>query len=54
VEAEQLAMIPECVECEEPWLPADESRCQAYHTDDEPPELAFFCPKCADREFGED
>jgi len=23
----------------------------AYHTDDEPPELASFCPDCAKREF---
>jgi hypothetical protein len=21
---------------------------------DEPPALAFYCPRCADREFGED
>jgi hypothetical protein len=21
-------------------------------TDDEPPELAFYCPECAEREFG--
>jgi hypothetical protein len=25
-----------------------------YLTDDEPPELAFYCPKCADNEFGGD
>jgi len=31
--------------------PADEERWQAYHTYDEPPELAFFCPRCAEREF---
>jgi hypothetical protein len=23
----------------------------AYLTDDEPPELAFYCSKCAEREF---
>jgi hypothetical protein len=23
-------------------------------TDDEPPELAFYCPECARREFGGD
>jgi hypothetical protein len=23
-------------------------------TDDEPPELAFYCPDCASREFGGD
>jgi hypothetical protein len=30
------------------------SRWSAYLTDDEPPELAFSCPECADREFGDD
>jgi hypothetical protein len=23
-----------------------------YWTDDEPPELAFYCSECAEREFG--
>jgi hypothetical protein len=33
-------------------MPAgDESRWEAYLTDDEPPELAFYCPECARREF---
>jgi hypothetical protein len=27
-------------------------RWQAYLTDDEPPEVAFYCPHCAEREFG--
>jgi hypothetical protein len=26
----------------------------AHLTDDEPPELAFYCPTCAEREFGGD
>jgi hypothetical protein len=26
-------------------------RWRAYLTDDEPPELAFYCPSCAEREF---
>jgi hypothetical protein len=51
--AEQVALIPECAECGAPWLPADEERWSAYHTDDEPPELAFFCLACAEPEFGE-
>ena len=34
------------------WLPADEERWRAYLTDDEPPELAFYCPECARQEFG--
>jgi hypothetical protein len=36
------------------WLPADEDRWAAYMTDDERPELAFYCPDCAEREFGGD
>jgi hypothetical protein len=50
--AERVALMPECVECEIPWLPADESAGTPTSPDDEPPELAFFCPECADREFG--
>jgi hypothetical protein len=42
VSAEDVALISECAECEIPWLP-DETRWQACLTDDEPPELAFFC-----------
>ena len=34
------------------WLPADDDRWEAHHTDDEPPELAFYCPECSKREFG--
>jgi hypothetical protein len=30
-----VAIIPRCAECEAHWLPAD----------DEPPELAFYCPR---------
>jgi hypothetical protein len=39
-----VALIPDCAECEVPWLPTDENRWKAYLTDDEPPELAFYCP----------
>jgi hypothetical protein len=53
VDAQHVALIPECAECDRPWLPADEERWQAYHTDDEPPELAFYCSSCAEREFGD-
>ena len=49
--AKQVAVIPPCVECGAVWLPADEARWEAYLTDDEPPELAFYCPECARREF---
>ena len=49
--AEHVALIPECGR---PWLPADEERWSAYcadEPDDEEPLLLFFCPRCAEREF---
>jgi len=49
-----VALILRCVECGAVWLPADEERWRAYHGGDdvdEPAEL-FYCPECADREFG--
>jgi hypothetical protein len=50
--AERVALIPECAECGKgSGLPADTERWAAYLTDDELPELAFYCPDCADREF---
>jgi hypothetical protein len=52
VNAKSVALIPACVECGALWLPADQERWQAWLTDDEPPELAFYCPECAEREFG--
>jgi hypothetical protein len=36
------------------WLPADEERWAAYLTDDEPAEIVFYCPSCAEREFDDD
>ena len=33
------------------WWPDEEDRFAAYLTDDEPPELAFYCSNCAEREF---
>lgn len=52
---EQAVNIVECRECGISsgafWV-----RWRAYRTDDpeqnEPPALAFYCPACADREFG--
>jgi hypothetical protein len=38
------------MECPAVWLPADEEHWSAHHTDDEPPELAFYWPDCAERE----
>jgi hypothetical protein len=51
--AEQVALIPQCAGCDPRWLPADEERWRAYHTDDEPPKVAFYCPACGEREFGQ-
>lgn len=53
MEAERVVLIPRCAECDAIWLPTDEDRWAAYHTDDDPPELAFYRPTCAEREFGD-
>jgi len=53
VNAESVAVIPSCAECDARWLPADKDRWSAYLTDDEPPEIALICPECSEREFGE-
>jgi hypothetical protein len=52
VSAESVALIPRCAECDVGWLPADEECWRAYLTEDEPAELAFYCPECADEQFG--
>jgi hypothetical protein len=54
VNAESVVLVPRCTECEADWLPADGERWRAYLTDDEPPELAFYCRQCGEREFGGD
>jgi hypothetical protein len=51
VSAELVALIPQCAECRQVWLPADEDRWQCHLTIDD--ELAFYCPHCAAREFGD-
>ena len=51
VSAEQVALIPQRTECNRVWLPDDGDRWQAYFDTDD--ELAFYCPKCAEREFPE-
>jgi hypothetical protein len=51
VDAQPVALIPHAAECEAHWLPADPNRWSAYLTDDEPLELAFYCPECSEREF---
>jgi hypothetical protein len=54
VKAERLAVIPCCIECGRVWWPDEKDRFAAYWTDDEPPELAFYCSECAERESGSD
>ena len=41
-----------CVECGSSWDDPLE-RWRLLRTDDEPAETAFYCPECAEREFGE-
>jgi len=54
--ADQVALVPQCTECDARWRPADEDRWRAYlgceEDLDEPTELFFYCPECAEREFG--
>jgi hypothetical protein len=54
VSLEGVALIPRCVECGAVRLPAGEERWRAYLGGDdldEPAELFFYCPECAEREF---
>jgi hypothetical protein len=51
---ERVTLIADCAECDAVSLPADEERWSAYLTDDEPAQLVFYCPACAEREFGDD
>ena len=51
---ERVALIPECAECSARWLPADAERWRAHLAGDdldEPAELVFYCPECAERKF---
>ena len=52
--AESVALIPQCAECGDLWLPDDAERWEAHLTDDDPPGLAFFCVRCAEVEFGDE
>ena len=40
-----------CAECERCWSDRM-ARWRAYVTDDDPPEVVFYCEDCAEREFG--
>jgi hypothetical protein len=51
VSAEQVALIPQRAECGEVWLPTDAARWSAYFNTDS--EIVFYCPECAELEFGE-
>jgi hypothetical protein len=56
VNAKQVALIPQCAECRAAWLPADRERWRAQLGSDDlevVPEVVFFCPRCAEREFDE-
>jgi hypothetical protein len=55
VSAEQVALIPRCVECGDAWLPANRDRWQARRIDEGGPDevLLFHCQDCAEREFGD-
>jgi hypothetical protein len=51
----EVAFITTCAECHWQWLPDDEERWRAYlgieERIDEPAELVFYCPDCAERGF---
>jgi hypothetical protein len=51
VSAERVGLLPPCAECGSTWEQAEEERWSAYHTDDEPAEVVFYCAACAIREF---
>ena len=55
VSANPVALIPRCAECEAAWLATDENAGAPTCTDDlRAAELAFYCPECAEREFGDE
>jgi hypothetical protein len=52
----KVGFITTCEICHRPWFPDNEERWRAYHVGDdldEPPELIFYCPAYAEREFGD-
>ena len=51
--ADTEAALVHCQECPRTWVDTRE-RWRAYLTDDTPRELLFYCPTCAEREFGAD
>jgi hypothetical protein len=50
--SQSVAIVPECEECGDRWLPADAERWRAEFLDDGPDDrLAFWCANCWEREF---
>jgi hypothetical protein len=50
-----VAVIPRCEECRKVWLPGSKEHLHAYWIDEETEDrLAFWCPECAQCEFGEE
>jgi RNase P subunit RPR2 len=50
-----VAVVPQCEECRQVWLPGDADRWHAFRIDDDANDrLVFYCPSCAEREFGRD
>jgi hypothetical protein len=50
-----VTSITTCAECQRQCLSDDEDRWHAHLGGDdldEPAELVFYCPECAEREFG--
>jgi hypothetical protein len=50
----KAAFITSCAVCRRLWRPDDDEHWRAYHVGDdldEPAELVFYCPQCAEREF---
>lgn len=50
--AEPIEAIRHCAECGSEWRPGENWGWKADLTDDDPPDVAVFCPKCAERELG--
>jgi hypothetical protein len=52
VDAEQVAVVPECEECGAVWLPADPEHWRLVLGDVD--ELVWLCAACWEHEFGGD
>lgn len=53
VNSQGVAIIPQCEECGDVWLPGDRERWRAEFVDNGPADrLGFCCPACWEHEFG--